>query len=401
MPKQRKPVGWPDLMVAKPTKSGVAYYWAPSPHVRERCPVKGKALGTDYGEAKRYCDEVLNPHYRAWLSGEEASVGEGEHARRGTFDWMATVYKRSPKYSKLGADSRDSYDRMLTLVSKFPLKDGRTFGSLLLPAITPGAADRLYERIRERPDGRLRNKTAVLAMKVCQRAWNVARRSEPKMIPADNPFAKMGMTYKAKPTQPVSHEQLLRFVEAADAAGEFSIGTAAMIAFYWLQREKDILERLAWSQYRPDGVPIVKIFHFKTGEPVDLPLIDKDGSDLWPELTSRLDAVTRHGTLIVTRDIVDRWKKVRLPWKYRYFADRVAEIKAAAGIAPEYKFMGLRHGGNTEGGDAGLTDAQSRALSGHRSPIMTILYTKQTMKQRQIAARLGRDSRTKGGQISE
>ncbi|WOH78270.1 hypothetical protein RX327_20090 [Bradyrhizobium sp. BEA-2-5] len=398
MPKG-KPVGWPDLMVAKPTKSGVAYYWAPSPHVRERCPIKAKALGVDYGEAKRYCDEVLNPHYQAWLTGQGLPDGEGP--LRGSFDWMVGVYKRHPKYSKLPLETRSSYDRMLALVSKFPLKDGRAFGALLLSSITPGAADKLYDRIKEKPGGGERNKTAVLAMKVSQRAWNVARRSEPKVVPSENPFAKMGLTYKAKQTQPLRYDQLMRFVEAADAAGEFSIGTAAMIAFFWLQREKDILERLTWTHYRPEGAPIAKIFHHKTGEPVDMPLLDEDGSDLWPDLTRRLDSAPRHGTLIVTRDIVDRWKKVRLPWKYRYFADRVAEIKAAAGIGPEFKFMGLRHGGNTEGGDAGLTDAQIRALSGHRSPNMTVLYTKQTMNQRRTAARMRRDSRTKGGQISE
>src|SRR5262245_6318933 len=70
-------------------------------------------------------------------------------------------------------------------------------------------------------------------------------------------------------------------------------------------------------------------------------------------------------------------------------------------VDPAFKFMGLRHGGNSEGGDAGLTDAQSRALSGHKTADMTRLYTKTTMRQRQDAARLRRDSRTKKGQMSE
>ncbi|WP_354059331.1 hypothetical protein [Bradyrhizobium sp. RT6a] len=360
-----------------------------------------KALGKDYGDAKRYCDEILNPHYRAWLNGEGAPSAEGEAAARGSFDWLVSVYKRSPKFTKLPGDTRSSYDRMLSLVSKFPLKDGRAFGALLLPSITPGAADKLYERVREKPGGGERNKTAVLAMKVCQRAWNVARRSEPKVVPAENPFAKMGLSYKAKPTRPFNYDDLMRFVAAADAAGEASVGTAAMIAFFWLQRLRDILGRLTWSQYRPSGASVAKIFHHKTGEPVDMPLVDEDGSDLWPELTERLDAAPRHGTLIVTRDGIDRLRGIRLPWKYRYFADRVAEIKAVAGIDAEIKFMGLRPGGNTEGGDAGLTDAQLRALSGHRSPNMTILYTQNSMQQRRAAARLRRNSRTKGGQISE
>ena len=89
-------------------------------------------------------------------------------------------------------------------------------------------------------------------MRVCQRAWNVGWRDKPGAVPRHNPFAKMDLEYQAKITRPVSHAELVRFVEAADKAGESSIGTAAMIAYYWLQREEDIIGRLNWNQYRPD-----------------------------------------------------------------------------------------------------------------------------------------------------
>lgn len=171
-----------------------------------------------------------------------------------------------------------------------------------------------------------------------------------------------------------------------------------MIAFFWLQRQVDILSRLAWSQYRPADAPhLVRIFHNKTGVPIDMPLED-EGDDLWPELTARLDASDRHGTLIVTRDEPDRFTGVRMPWKKGYFAATVSEIRKAAGIDPTIKFMGLRHAGNTEGGDAGLTDAQLRALSGHKTANMTLLYTQKTMQQRRQAAGKRRDfARTNRG----
>jgi hypothetical protein len=84
-----------------------------------------------------------------------------------------------------------------------------------------------------------------------------------------------------------------------------------------------------------------------------------------------------------------------------YFRHRLAAIREAAGIDSEAKFMGLRHGGNTEGGNAGLTDAQSRALSGHKTAAMTTLYTKATKQQRQTAARKRLEARTKGGNLSK
>jgi integrase len=212
----------------------------------------------------------------------------------------------------------------------------------------------------------------------------------------------MGLTYKAKQTRPFEYAALMKFVETADGMGHHSVGTAAMISFLWLQRQVDILERLAWSQYRPADAPnMVRIMRHKTGVPMDVPLLDDDGSELFPELTARLDASEKRGTLIITRDNPDRFKGVYLPWKQRHFLRTVDKIRTAAGIDADVKFMGLRHGGNTEGGDAGLTDAQLRALSGHKTASMTQLYTKRTVQQRKEGARKRRNSRTKTGQMSE
>jgi hypothetical protein len=227
--------------------------------------------------------------------------------------------------------------------------------------------------------------------------------NKPEIIPALNPFAGVDVQYKPAPTRPVTHTELLRFVKAADKDGDCSIGTAAMIAFYWLQRETDIIGRLSWVQhYRPaDNPKIARIYHHKTHELVEMPLYDEDGTVLWPELMERLDGSPRRGTLIVMRDKLDRKRKTYLPWKEDYFRHRVAEIRAAAGIDPAVKFMGLRHGGNTEGADADLTDAQLRALSGHKTANMTVLYAKQTMKQRREGARKRLAARTKAVNLSE
>jgi hypothetical protein len=292
----------------------IAYYWvAPTWAVKAGYFIRSEPLGTDYGEAKRRCDELLNPTFAEWRGrgGTSAPLGQ---AAIGTFDWLVGVYKSSPKYSSKSEKTRRDYDAVLNLISQHVLKDGRTFGSLALKSITPGVADRLYERLRVKADGTERTRTAILAMRVAQRAWNVARRDKPDHVSFENPFAKMGLSYSAKPTRPVSYDEPMRFVAAADASGEGSLGTAAMIAFYWLQRQKNILTRLTWKHYRPADAPNkVRIFHHKTGEVVDLPLYDQDGSPLWPEIMERLDAAPHLGTLIVTRDQPDLRRKVHLP----------------------------------------------------------------------------------------
>ena len=274
MRRRRKPLGWPRYMVTRQLKSGaVGFYWVPPTWAkRDGCILGVEALGTDYGDAKKRCDELLNPQLDAWRKrGEVAPTLD--RATPGTFDWMVTVYKSSPQYQNLLPKTRKDYDSALRLVSEYTLKNGRSFGNLELQSITPGAVDRLFEQLKKRSGGGERVRTAILSVTVCKRAWNVARRSKPSLVPSLNPLQKMELEYRPKPTRAVTHAELLRFVKAADAEGESSIGTAAMIAYYWLQREEDILTRLSWSHYRPTDDPgIARIFHHKTGELVDMPL---------------------------------------------------------------------------------------------------------------------------------
>ena len=167
--------------------------------------------------------------------------------------------------------------------------------------------------------------------------------------------------------------------------------------------------RLAWSHYRADDAPnAVRVFHHKTGELVEVPLHDKDGSCLWPELVPRLDNEPRIGTLLVMRDRPDRKKKVSLPWPtsasnpMRHLQRVVAEVRDAAGLPPEITFTSFRHGGHTDAANAGLTDAQIRALSGHKTAAMVSVYAKQTRDQRLAGARKRREARgTKRDNLSE
>jgi hypothetical protein len=315
--------------------------------------------------------------------------------KRGSFSWLVASYFTAPQFLELPAITQRSYRGALSRVCGFALKDGRTFGQLMLPDITPAVADQIHVRLKFRPDGEPRLRSAMLSMRIAQRAWSVTQRRHAAEVPPLNPFARMGIRYRPKPTRPVTYTELERFVVAADAVGDPSIGTAAMIAYFWLQRQADILGRLTWAHYRPAHAPdLVQIFHHKTHELIAIPLFDEDGTQLWPEMTARLEQTMRRGELIVMRDQLDRRRKTYLPWLEDYFRHRVADIRERAGISSQVKFMGLRHGGNTEGADADLSDAQLRALSGHKTANMTVIYAKVTMKQRQEGARKRRDARS-------
>jgi hypothetical protein len=261
--------------------------------------VGSEALGPDFSQAKARCDDVLNRQFDAWRKNETLST---LRPCVGTFDWMVEQYRNSPKWRKLAPGTQSDYDRSLALVSDYTLKDGRRFGELSLKSITPGAADRIHEQLRMAGDGG-RQRTAKLAMDVCRRAWGVVYRSHPTTMPVQNPFSKMGLSYRPRRTRAATLGELNSFVAKADELGHRSIGTAALIAFWWLQREEDIFLRLAWSHYRPADAPdSVRIIHNKTGESVDVPLYDEDGTQLWPDLVPRLDSEPPLGTLLVMRD---------------------------------------------------------------------------------------------------
>jgi integrase len=397
---RRKPLGWPAYMVAKRLRGGVTgYYWAPPTWaLKKGCPLPREALGIDYAAAKCRCDEVLNPQLLGWMKLRDGGE-RSPQLEPGTFDWMAAMFRGSPKYSGLPAKTRKSYDDALTLIGDHVVKDGRRVGSFSLKAITGAVVDKLHAKLLTRHDGTERRRTVNLAMAVARRAWKVARRASDR-VPLENPFERMGLKYRPKQTRPVTRKELMRLVAAADAAGAASVGTACMISFYWLLRQGDCL-RLAWGSYRPADAPeVARIVHHKTGEPVDVPLVDDDGTALFPELCDRLDATPRFGSLVIMRDLPDKRRKLHLPWQLDHFRHAFAGIRDMAGFDPSVTFMGLRHGGLTEAANVGLSDAQLRALSGHRTTAALLRYSQATSHQRKVGARSRRDG-TKRDRMSE
>lgn len=396
-----KPFGCPRYMVEKRLRRGVGYFYSPPTWARKAgCPCVAEALGSDYGAAKKRVDEILNPAFDDWRRGGVGPI----HSRIvvGTFDWMVGRFKTTPKFLKASERHRKATEGYLTRVADYRLSDGRRLGEIGIKSVTPGVADKIVDKLATDKDGKFQGRTATAIATACRTAWNGAWRDSPTLVPMPNPFGRMGIEYRAKRTRPVTHDALLRFVQAADDAGEPSIGTAAMVSYYFMMRQVDVLTWFSWSHYRPKDRPtIVQVRHRKTGEEIDVPLFDEDGTALWPEIMSRLDGAPRRGTLVVTRDKQDRRKKMHLPWKEDNFRHRVAEIREAAGLDADLKFMGLRHGGSTDAADADLTDAQLRALSGHRTADVILRYAQGTEKQRIAGARKLRNARTKQGGLSE
>src|SRR5262245_37426049 len=100
--RRKKPAGWPKLMTAKRLKSGAtAYYWDVPGWAKTRgCRLTSQPLGQDYAVAKQRCDEVLNPQFDAWRIGRAPDAIVSARPVVGSFDWLVSIYKGLPKYTR-------------------------------------------------------------------------------------------------------------------------------------------------------------------------------------------------------------------------------------------------------------------------------------------------------------
>lgn len=399
------------------------FFAPPTWAVRAGCPIEAEALGEDYDAAVRRAEDVLLKAFDSWRTGglsDMVPIGPAP----GTFDWLASVFKGHQKYTDLDRKTRRLYDQGLALFSDHILKDGARVGSKRIADFTRGFVDAIYAKllIVQETDvegkiiNRERRRFANAAMTACRRAWFVGQRAEEKIVPAVNPFAKMGLK-KRRPgeaireTPTATWDELVAFRAKAAELGYSSIATAALAAWEWLQREEHLLGAFLVSHYRPKERPhAVRVVHPKNGEEAWWPLFDETQPipgkhPLFPELMAELDAIKAGAVvgidgLMLRRDHAHRRGRVPLPWitprgDLDHFRGVVKDIVRAAGLRDELSFTSFRHGGFTEGADADMTDAELRAAGRHRSARQLPTYAKRTRRQLISGAVKRRAERTK------
>jgi hypothetical protein len=407
-----------------------AYFFEPPSWARRAgCPVQAEALGPDYDLAVRRAEDVLLKAFDSWRTqGRSDLVPLGPEI--GTFDWLVKIFKEHLAWKEIDRKTQRLYEQGLKLFADHTLKDGARVGSKKLKNFSRGFVDAVYAKLlrvetideQGKMVVRTRRRFANAAMVACRRAWNVGKRADEKLVPEVNPFSKMGLKKrgpgeKPRETPTATWEELTRFREKARELGYSSIGTAALAAFEWLQREEHLLGAFLLSHYRPAERPnAVRVVHPKNGEEAWWPLFDEkqqhpERYPLFPELMAELDAIKAQSVvgidgLIFRRDHEHRRGKVPLPWitprgDLDHFRSVVKDIIRAAGLRDELSFASFRHGGFTEGADADITDAELRAAGRHRSARQLPTYAKRTRKQLISVAQKRREQRTKAAHLSE
>jgi hypothetical protein len=347
MKPRRSALPLPRYVIRKPLKGGGQGYFFNLPMWARKsgCPIKNEALGTDYEAAVQRAEKVLLKAFDSWRTGGASDAPPAQKiAKVGTLDWVFAEYRADRRFTRLEVRTRRKNEAGLNLVGGYVMKDGRKLGTMPLTAVTAAVVDALYDKlvvvIKTDATGnvvtRERRTFVNDAMRSSRRAWNVAHRRKPQRVPKDNPFAQMGLESSSRETPTATFAELTAFRAKAIAMGLPSLATAALIAWEWLQRERDIFGVFGLPDYRPKERPnAVRIVHSKTSEQAWIPLFDDAGVPLYPELMAELDAIKREriGGLMLRRD----WGE-RAPWPtwptpddvdLTHMARKVKEVKRA------------------------------------------------------------------------
>ena len=319
-----------------------AWYWNPPRAAREAGFV-AEALGANESAALARA-LALNAHLEEWRH-------DTGGPRRGTTTWLIREYQRDPVFETLAASTQRMYGEALRRIES-------TFGPHLVNAVQYRHAKRFYEDLRapSTEGGSERLGTANGTIRVARVLWRFAVDED---VADANPFRRVRL--KSLPSRTVlwHPSQVAAFVAKADEMGHSEAGTAALIAFELAQRQGDVLA-LPWSRY--DGAKL-EVRQNKTGAPVTIPL------KAVPALKARIDATDRLAPQIIVRADGSPWAA-----RAKRFRRLVRRIADAAGLPNELRFMDLRRSGMTELADAGATDDELRAVSGHKTRNVVSMY---------------------------
>ncbi|GLR68880.1 hypothetical protein GCM10010909_35620 [Acidocella aquatica] len=87
-----------------------------------------------------------------------------------------------------------------------------------------------------------------------------------------------------------------------------------------------------------------------------------------PVLKAALDAAPKNAVTICTRTDGHAWKK-------DHFAHVYSETRIKLGLANDVHFHGLRHSSASHMAEAGASDGQIQAITGHKTRAMVERYT--------------------------
>lgn len=293
-----------------------------------------------HGQRIRLKGEPGTPEFAE--SYQRAKAGPKEDGGPGSLKALVTAFKASPEFQQLSGSSQKDYKNIL---EKFSEKYGNH-----------QASDFKRRHIFKYRDDHA--KTPAMANYIVA----VIRRLFSWAVDMGRLEANPALRPKRLKTGPGHLVWSAAAIEKFRAAAEPELQWALDIALATGQRQGDIL-RMSWAAYDGQAVEVVQS---KTGTKVLIPA--------HAALRATLERVAKRGTVILTTKEGKAWKADHFRHEWR-----AATLKAGLdGLT----FHGLRHTAASWLAEAGCTDAEIAAITGHRTRQMVARYTEGASQRR-------------------
>lgn len=280
-----------------------------------------------------------------------ARTGMHERKSAATFNSLMESYRKSPRWLALKPLTKRDYERVMTYLSE-------KVGDRSAIAIERRHVIQAQQDNSER--ARFANYIVQVLSILMEHAINLGWRR-------DNPAKGVSLLKTGEGYHPWPAWALTAFRHEADGpvltAFELALGTG--------QRIGDVLA-MRWDQIEDDGV-IVKQ--------------SKTGAELWAPFT---DALRRHLSCTPRRGLTIVSNDLGRPMTYTAIRQRLDAPRKRSG-ASAYSFHGLRYNAASELYEAGCSDAQVQAITGHKTRAMAAKYGKGARQR--VLAREARERR--------
>lgn len=316
-------------------QKGSCYYWQPSTRLRA-LGWESVELGTNRRAAIDKAEEQ-NEILDAWRKGDAATPDKrpGEY----TVNDLAAAYLESPRFQKRSDSTKKDYRYKISLIREWS-------GTVPVEAITRGNVHNYYEALCAKKGLRMGHAVIAVLRLLLQYAVDAGKI---RINPASRPKTETPDSRDVIWTQ----QEQNHMVKTADKMEKYAFGTAIICGACLGQREADILS-LNWNKYIKG---FFRLKQQKTDRWIEVPahkILKERLASLVPEV----------GGLIIKADLAGR------KMKQSYFSHEFQKIRGeAAKTMPScarLKFLDLRRTAVVRMAEAGCTEAEISAVTGHK-----------------------------------
>lgn len=280
-----------------------------------------------------------------------------------TVGGLIHYYKTTRHYQeRLRESSKTSYDLAFKKIFQAPPFKGCSKKLVHMESknVTPDLADNIYQYFAQE----ITEEYAITVCRRLRRVWNVGFR---KGLVEGNPFAQMGLVSKAKREVRWTPEEVERAIEVADKLRKPSIGTA-IVMLYELAHSPVDIRNMRWGDIANGKI---KFIRQKTGAELDIPLP--------VPLSERLEKVMPKN--VAADEYIIKNETNGRPYTASVLQRHFRKIRLHANLPSELCLGDLRRTGATEMADSGCTNAEMKAVTGHKTLNVLALYARPTTTQ--------------------